>query len=521
MLGNEVKIHSITCDVGGIVRLGCDNVTTSNVADSKFVLPHMLHLGKVLIVADLGSAFMSAIRNCGMPTELEIQELIVDNVQVHFEKPIGSKSNVQMLLDTLNGTRGGNPAGPIKKQNTVTPAKWKRQNTWLEPGGMKVRLRKVRVANIQAKAYVSLSVISAAHGLDVTTADIDTPDFSKQFGERGASMMVKLVTESILQSVLENINNSRQVMEAFASQSKILNDKVQGYATRCQEGLGQVNDSVDALKETSKKVMEVVDMGRKTAEVAKPLLKMFVGGPDEPPVDSTTNPIEEESSEHDALLEGEENDAEPTQTLLEAAAADVLASAAEEAKGQKDAEEEPAKPSGYQMTFWGKKVVLTVQNEAQPTNAVPEDEKPEVAKPEAAVDSRPSSSKGWGNWRIFGGGNPKPTEPAAGVQPELAPETSQSAEEVSAAAPPDQTSAPSQSTPPAPTGGWRIFSWRGRQPATVDKTVIVPVPQAVGPGLSTVVKPPSGALETTVTPLETNEAFEEDQLQIGATQNFS
>ena len=135
MLGNEVKIHSITCDVGGIVRLGCDNVTTSNVADSKFVLPHMLHLGKVLIVADLGSAFVSAIRNCGMPTELEIQELIVDKVQVHFEKPIGSKSNVQMLLDTLNGTRGGNPAGPIKKQNTVTPAKWKRQNTWLEPGG--------------------------------------------------------------------------------------------------------------------------------------------------------------------------------------------------------------------------------------------------------------------------------------------------------------------------------------------------------------------------------------------------
>ena len=45
--------------------------------------------------------------------------------------------------------------------------------------------------------------------------------------------------------------------------------------------------------------------------------------------------------------------------------------------------------------------------------------------------------------------------------------------------------------------------------------------QAVGPGLSTVVKPPGGSLETTLTPLETNEAFEEDQLQMGATQNFS
>ena len=82
LLGTNVTIHSITCDLGSSVRLGVDNVVVSNIPDRRFVLPQILNLGKVTFVGSVPTLRFDMCHD-GCPCDMQAGNLGVEACPTH------------------------------------------------------------------------------------------------------------------------------------------------------------------------------------------------------------------------------------------------------------------------------------------------------------------------------------------------------------------------------------------------------------------------------------------------------
>mmetsp|Transcript_35924 Transcript_35924/g.86485 ORF Transcript_35924/g.86485 Transcript_35924/m.86485 type:complete len:331 (-) Transcript_35924:253-1245(-) len=252
LLGDSpVELGRIDISLGYKCSVGLNDITIGNMAG--FKSDHLLKLGKLKLEADVGSAVKSVMQNRGPPKQIEVTQVELDTVHIIYEKSL-TTSNVESLLGVFVDKDGKKPAEK-KKEETTSEEKQ-------DAAGPQVNVRKTDIKGIQLELATTLGAGVGVPGAVVAVAPISYPDFTKEFGSRGALVVMKVLIETILVSALKNTQNfgkgTENVAKAVHEQTKQVGDAMKEHA----ESLGKAADSLNVsglagkAEETTKRMEE-------------------------------------------------------------------------------------------------------------------------------------------------------------------------------------------------------------------------------------------------------------------------
>jgi hypothetical protein len=162
-------------------------------------------------------------------TVFEFEEILLEDVDVNYDKPWMVKDNVSCILDYMNAKRNKQPT-PREPDPAPETAATK-----------KIVFHKISIRNVTAQLFVS-GPKGMGGQMNVALADLEFPDFAQQVKDEEVDMQQELMTfivRSVMETVAANVGPGRMMTKGLQNAANQVAGCIQGnqLAAGCFQGI--------------------------------------------------------------------------------------------------------------------------------------------------------------------------------------------------------------------------------------------------------------------------------------------